>query len=65
MDDGTLDELKGRAKQAAGDLTGDQELEREGKVDRASGWAKERLEDAKDTVDEIKDKVKDNLDRDR
>jgi uncharacterized protein YjbJ (UPF0337 family) len=33
-----IDEAKGRAKEAAGDLTDDKELKREGKVDRgASG----------------------------
>ena len=37
MADGTMDEAKGRAKEAAGDLTGDQDLKDEGKVDRASG----------------------------
>ena len=45
------DELKGRAKEAAGKLTDDHELQREGKVDRAAGKAKE-------TVDKVKDKAK-------
>ena len=31
------DETKGRLKEAAGDLTGDKDLKREGKVDRATG----------------------------
>ena len=35
------DEAKGRSKQAAGVLTGDKDLEREGKVDRAAGKAKD------------------------
>jgi uncharacterized protein YjbJ (UPF0337 family) len=51
------DELKGRAKEAAGDLTGDEDLQREGKVDQATGKAK-------DAVDDAGDKVKDALDRD-
>lgn len=29
-----FDELKGRAKEAAGDLTGDEDLKREGKIDQ-------------------------------
>ena len=40
MSDGTADETKGRLKEAAGDLTGDQDLKDEGKVDKASGKAK-------------------------
>jgi uncharacterized protein YjbJ (UPF0337 family) len=50
------DEAKGRIKEAAGDLTGDKDLQREGKVDRAEGKAKDAVEDAGD-------KVKDALDR--
>jgi uncharacterized protein YjbJ (UPF0337 family) len=51
-DDGTLDETKGRVKEAAGDLTGDEDLKNEGKVDRASGKVK-------DAVGGIADKAKD------
>jgi uncharacterized protein YjbJ (UPF0337 family) len=50
------DEMKGRAKQAAGVATGDEKLEREGKVDRAAGAAKS-------TVDKVSDKAKDALDK--
>jgi uncharacterized protein YjbJ (UPF0337 family) len=49
------DDLKGRAKEAFGDLTDDEDLKREGKIDRASGTVK-------DKVDDVKDKVKDALD---
>jgi uncharacterized protein YjbJ (UPF0337 family) len=41
MSEGTIDDAKGRAKQAVGDLTGDEELKNEGKVDRASGKIKD------------------------
>jgi uncharacterized protein YjbJ (UPF0337 family) len=51
------DDAKGRVKEAAGDLTGDQGLKREGKVDQAGGKAKEGVEKATD-------KVKDALRRD-
>jgi uncharacterized protein YjbJ (UPF0337 family) len=55
------DDLKGRAKEAVGDLTDNDELKREGQADRAGGKAKEVIENAgekaKDLVDEIKDKV--------
>jgi uncharacterized protein YjbJ (UPF0337 family) len=56
------DDLKGRAKEAAGDLTDDDDLKREGKTDQAAGKAKELLSDAKKkaegAVDAVKDKVK-------
>jgi len=46
MADGSVDETKGRVKQAAGDLTGDKELKNEGKVDEGTGKAKGALEQA-------------------
>ena len=52
-----FDDIKGRAKEAAGDLTDDEDLKREGKVDRATGTVKEKVGD-------VSDKVKDVLDRD-
>ena len=57
MGDGTFDDMKGRVKEAAGDLTDDEDLKREGKVDKATGWVKDKVGDASD-------KVKDALDRD-
>ena len=51
------DDAKGRVKEAAGDLTGDKDLKREGKVDQAGGKAKEGIE-------KVTDKVKDALKRD-
>lgn len=50
MSDGSADKLKGRVKEAAGDLTGDQELKDEGKVDRASGKTKDAVGGAADKV---------------
>ena len=57
MSDGTKDDLKGRTKEAAGDLTGDKDLQREGQVDQATGKVK-------DAIDDAADKVKDVVDRD-
>jgi uncharacterized protein YjbJ (UPF0337 family) len=57
MSDGTKDDLKGRAKEAAGSLTDDQSLKNEGKVDRASGAVK-------DKVGDVADKAKDTLRKD-
>jgi uncharacterized protein YjbJ (UPF0337 family) len=50
MGDGTADEVKGRVKEAAGDLTDDQGLKNEGKVDRATGSVKDKVDDAGDKV---------------
>jgi uncharacterized protein YjbJ (UPF0337 family) len=57
-----IDEAKGRTKQAAGDLTDDEKLKREGKIDRAVSSVKDKVDDAADAVsekvDEAADKVK-------
>ena len=58
------DDLKGRAKEAAGDLTGNEDLQREGKKDQAAGKAKELLENAKDKVEDVIDSVRDKAKRD-
>jgi uncharacterized protein YjbJ (UPF0337 family) len=60
-----FDEMKGRAKEAAGDLTEDEDLKREGKIDQLGADIKEKAEAAKDKVDDTVDKVKEKLDRDR
>jgi uncharacterized protein YjbJ (UPF0337 family) len=52
-DDGKVDKGKGRLKEAAGDLTGDQDLKNEGKVDRASGTVKDKVGDAADKVKDV------------
>ena len=45
-----LDDAKGRVKEAAGDLTGDEKLQREGKVDQATATVKEKVGDAADKI---------------
>lgn len=57
MADGTADQTKGSVKKAAGELTGDEDLKNEGRVDKATGSVKEKVGDAAD-------KVKDALRRD-
>jgi uncharacterized protein YjbJ (UPF0337 family) len=47
-----IDEAKGRTKEAAGDLTGDDKLKREGKVDRGVASVKDKVDDAADKVKE-------------
>jgi uncharacterized protein YjbJ (UPF0337 family) len=49
-----IDEVKGRTKQAAGDLSDDKDLKKEGRVDRA-------VSDVKEKVDDVADKVKDRI----
>jgi uncharacterized protein YjbJ (UPF0337 family) len=44
------DDAKGRVKEAAGDLTDDEQLKREGKVDQATGKVREGVEGAADKV---------------
>jgi uncharacterized protein YjbJ (UPF0337 family) len=48
-----IDEAKGRAKEAAGDLTDDEGLKREGKVDRATSTVKDKVGDVADKVKDI------------
>jgi uncharacterized protein YjbJ (UPF0337 family) len=61
---GAADEVKGKAKEVVGDLTGDDELEREGKVDQAAGGFKEKVADATDWVEDRVDDAKNKLHRD-
>jgi uncharacterized protein YjbJ (UPF0337 family) len=56
--DKNIDEGKGRLKEAAGSLAGDDKLKNEGKIDRAKA-------SVKDKVDSAAEKAKDVLDRDK
>jgi uncharacterized protein YjbJ (UPF0337 family) len=58
MTDGKIDELKGRAKEAAGDITDDRDLKHEGKQDKTAGKVKQKVEDAKDWVEDKIDDVR-------
>ena len=63
---GTIDELKGHVKEGAGGLTGDRDLEGEGRLDQLKGKVEKGLgnirQGAKDMLDKAKDKL-DDLDR--
>lgn len=59
MASGKTDEVKGRVKEAAGVLTGDKKLEREGKADQAVGKLKQAVENVKDKAEKAIDDVKD------
>jgi len=56
-----MDKAKGRAKEAAGDLTDNERLEREGQLDQMGGAVKGKAEDAKDKVGEGVDRAKEKL----
>lgn len=58
------DQAKGKIKEAAGDLTGNEKLKNEGKADQAAGDVKEFVSDVADKVDEVVDKVKDAVHKD-
>jgi uncharacterized protein YjbJ (UPF0337 family) len=47
---GTADKAKGAIKDTAGKVTGDKELQSEGKMDKAKGSAHKAAGDVKDTV---------------
>ncbi len=58
MSDKNVDEGKGRLKEAAGSLTGDSKLKKEGQGDQAKA-------SIKDSVDKVADKAKGLLDDDK
>ena len=62
--DNDLDQAKGRIKQAAGDLTDNDDLKREGKVDEKTGKVKEFMDDVKDKADDLVDKARDRFNKD-
>jgi uncharacterized protein YjbJ (UPF0337 family) len=58
MGEGSKDSIKGDLKELGGDVTGDDSLKREGKVDKATG-------SIKDAVGGVADKAKDLANPDR
>jgi uncharacterized protein YjbJ (UPF0337 family) len=50
MTDKHIDKAKGRAKEAAGALTGDRHLKNEGRVDQAKGSAKNAVDKIANTL---------------
>jgi uncharacterized protein YjbJ (UPF0337 family) len=53
MSNGKTDDAKGRVKEAAGSITGDDKLKNEGKVDRAAGSVKDKVGDAADKAKDV------------
>ena len=58
---GETDQAKGRIKQAAGDLTDNDDLKRDGKRDETAGKVKETIGDVKESLDDAVDDVKKKL----
>jgi uncharacterized protein YjbJ (UPF0337 family) len=56
-----LDKATGRVKQAAGDLTDDDELKAEGKSDELAGKVKGGVDALRDKAEDAIDSVKDRL----
>lgn len=54
---GIIDDVKGRAKVAVGELTNNDNLKTAGREDRGSGAVKQSVADAKDTMDDVVTKV--------
>ena len=53
MGEHKAEETKGRVKEAVGDAIGNKDLEREGKVDRASAATKRAVDKATDSVKNV------------
>ena len=55
------DQVKGHLKEAAGVVTGNTDLESEGKTDQRAGQAQEKVDTAKDKFEEMVDTTKDKV----
>jgi uncharacterized protein YjbJ (UPF0337 family) len=55
---GESDKLAGRVKEAAGDLTGDNDLKAEGKKQQVAGDVKNAGQNVKDKAEELGEKIK-------
>ena len=51
------DQMKGRVKEAAGDLTDNDRLKNEGKADKTEGKVKEGVDKLRDKAGDLADKV--------
>ena len=57
-DESKVEQAKGNIKETVGNVTDNQDLEKEGKEDKTSGKAKEVVENAKNKANEAIDKLK-------
>jgi uncharacterized protein YjbJ (UPF0337 family) len=56
---GTVDETKGKAKSAVGDITGDDQTKSEGQMDQMTGKIKQGVADVKDKANDLIKKITD------
>ena len=63
VDNGLKDTLKGKAKDVAGTVTGDDKKKAEGMLDQAIGKVKEVAADAKEKAEDVIDDVKEKFDK--
>lgn len=54
---GKAEQAKGQAKEAVGSLTGNKDLESEGKADRRAGETKEKVRHVKDEAEGLLEKI--------
>ena len=58
MAENKLEQVKGNIKETVGDASNNDNLEQEGKKDKASGKAKEVIDNVKDKASDVVDKFK-------
>lgn len=63
-DDPKFDKFSGKAKEAAGKVTGDKDLEAEGKLQNIEGKLGDAVDDAKAGFKAVGEKIKDVFDKD-
>ena len=56
-----FDQFKGNVKETVGNVTDNKELEKEGQQDKATGKAKEVVENAKNKITDAIDKLKNKI----
>ncbi|MCH4531759.1 CsbD family protein [Staphylococcus haemolyticus] len=62
MAEDKFEQAKGNLKETVGNATDNKDLEKEGQSDKASGKAKEAVENVKNKANDLIDKVKGNND---
>lgn len=62
MAEDKFEQAKGNLKETVGNVTDNKDLEKEGQNDKASGKAKETVENVKNKANDLIDKVKGNND---
>ena len=64
-DKGFTDQVKGKVKETVGNITGDSSTKADGMIDQTVGKAKEIASDIKDVAQEVIDKSKGAMNKDK